>query len=192
MRCPGQDQRYWTAEDIFDLRCPYCGYEIEFWKDEPFRICKQCSREIRNPRINLGCAKWCKNADACLGRSTGDDGNVAAPVVERLAAALEEKIQDDARLKNARLVCCRVDQSLDVYVSDPLSNKAVAILAGALMAEPTIPHEEAQSILEFVSEQAGFEEDTTDRIRDILTDVMSGKPSYLESRLVLSALNKTD
>jgi hypothetical protein len=192
MRCPGQDQRYWTAEDIFDLRCPYCGYEIEFWKDEPFRICKQCSREIRNPRINLGCAKWCKNADACLGRSTGDDGNVAAPVVERLAAALEEKIQDDARLKNARLVCCRVDQSLDVSVSDPLSTKAVAFLAGALMAEPTIPQDEALSILEFVSEQAGFEEDTTDRIREILTDVLSGKPSYLESRLVLSALNKTD
>lgn len=192
MRCPGQDQRYWTAEDIFDLRCPYCGYEIEFWKDEPFRICKQCSREIRNPRINLGCAKWCKNADACLGRSTGDDGSIAAPVVERLAAALEEKIQDDARLKNARLVCCSVDQNLDVSVSDPLSAKAVAFLAGAIMAEPALPQEEALSILDFVSEQAGFEEDTADRIREILTDVMSGNPTYLESRLVISALKKTD
>ena len=23
--CPGQDQRYWKPEDIFDVLCPRCG-----------------------------------------------------------------------------------------------------------------------------------------------------------------------
>jgi hypothetical protein len=66
-RCPGQDQRYWTAEDIFDVPCPHCSFVIEFWKDEPFRICRECQKEVRNPRIDLGCAKWCKFADQCVG-----------------------------------------------------------------------------------------------------------------------------
>ena len=66
-RCPGQDQRYWTADDIFDVPCPHCSFVIEFWKDEPFRICRECQKEVRNPRIDLGCAKWCKFGDQCLG-----------------------------------------------------------------------------------------------------------------------------
>ena len=68
--CPGQDQRYWRPEDILQIACPVCGAEIEFWKDEPVRICAACQQEIRNPRMDLGCAKWCKEAHACLGKET--------------------------------------------------------------------------------------------------------------------------
>jgi NADH pyrophosphatase NudC (nudix superfamily) len=66
-RCPGQNQQYWKPEDIFMLGCPHCGSEIEFWKDEPVRICHDCKKEVRNPRIDLGCAAWCASADKCLG-----------------------------------------------------------------------------------------------------------------------------
>ena len=66
--CPGQDMRYWQPEDIFDVSCPYCDNKIEFWKDEPMRICRKCSKEVRNPRIDMGCAEWCKFADQCLGK----------------------------------------------------------------------------------------------------------------------------
>lgn len=66
-RCPGQDMRYWKPDDIFYVVCPHCSEKIEFWKDEPMRVCKNCSQEVRNPRIDLGCAKWCKFADQCLG-----------------------------------------------------------------------------------------------------------------------------
>lgn len=65
--CPGQDMRYWIPADIFDVRCPQCDTVIEFWKDEPSRICCGCKKEVRNPRINLGCAKWCAFGDQCLG-----------------------------------------------------------------------------------------------------------------------------
>jgi hypothetical protein len=66
IKCPGQDQRYWKPEDIFDVRCPHCAYEIEFWKDEPYHNCPDCQNMIRNPRLDTGCAKWCKYAEDCL------------------------------------------------------------------------------------------------------------------------------
>jgi predicted amidophosphoribosyltransferase len=67
-KCPGQDQRFWKPEDIFDVICPSCGSQIEFWKDEPVRTCNQCNKPVRNPRLDLGCAKWCQKAGECLGR----------------------------------------------------------------------------------------------------------------------------
>jgi len=67
IKCPGQDQRYWKPEDIFNVLCPYCKAEIEFWKDEPVQPCPNCKKEVRNPRIDLGCAEWCKYAKDCIG-----------------------------------------------------------------------------------------------------------------------------
>ena len=67
VRCPGQDQRFWKPEDIFEVKCPGCGAPIEFFKDEPKLKCRKCRRIVLNPKINLGCAKWCKYAEQCLG-----------------------------------------------------------------------------------------------------------------------------
>lgn len=67
-RCPGQDMRSWKPEDICDVACPLCQTEIEFWKDEPMRICPQCKKEVLNPRLNVSCTDWCKSANACVGR----------------------------------------------------------------------------------------------------------------------------
>ena len=59
--------RYWKPDDIFDIRCPFCREEIEFWKDEPVRPCPACGRDVRNPRMDAGCAKWCPHSAECLG-----------------------------------------------------------------------------------------------------------------------------
>jgi hypothetical protein len=136
-KCPGQDQRYWTPDDIFDVRCPYCGREIEFWKDEPFRRCRSCQREVRNPRMDLGCAAWCAEADACLGREPGQ-GKVATPVVERLMVQLELQLHDQpARLARASQLCARVDTLLGSERGEPSIAKPAALLAGAaLCPEP--------------------------------------------------------
>lgn len=98
-RCPGQDMRYWTAKDIFDVGCPYCGNSIEFWKDEPFRLCRVCRKEVRNPRIDLGCAKWCKFGSQCSGHSV--DEQLAAAIVcsirsGKLPQTREEEVVSDA------------------------------------------------------------------------------------------------
>ena len=67
VRCPGQDQRFWKAGDIFEVKCPNCGQTTEFFKDEPKLKCRKCGQMVVNPKIDLGCAEWCQYAKQCLG-----------------------------------------------------------------------------------------------------------------------------
>ena len=67
VRCPGQDKRYWDYDDIYTVRCPYCGNEMEFFKDEPKLRCRVCKQVVRNPKLDLGCAEWCPFAEYCVG-----------------------------------------------------------------------------------------------------------------------------
>lgn len=67
MKCPGQDTRYWKAGDIFEIDCPNCGNRVEFFKDEATRRCRACKQMLLNPRMDFGCAAYCKYAGECLG-----------------------------------------------------------------------------------------------------------------------------
>jgi hypothetical protein len=72
MICPGQDTRYWKPGDIFEAPCPHCGRAIEFFKDESTRKCRGCHRLVTNPRMDFGCAAYCKYAEQCLGELSPD------------------------------------------------------------------------------------------------------------------------
>lgn len=67
MQCPGQDNRYWDGEAVFEIPCPHCGNILEFFKDDSQRSCKQCGKKVLNPRIDFGCAAYCSHAEQCLG-----------------------------------------------------------------------------------------------------------------------------
>ncbi len=67
MRCPGQDWRYWKEDAIFEISCPFCGERVEFFKDDTTRKCPSCKKVIPNPRLDFGCAAYCKYAEVCLG-----------------------------------------------------------------------------------------------------------------------------
>jgi HD superfamily phosphohydrolase YqeK len=67
MKCPGQDSRYWEPGAIFEAKCPECGQEVEFFKDESTRKCKKCGHKFANPKMDFGCASYCKYAVQCLG-----------------------------------------------------------------------------------------------------------------------------
>ncbi len=67
MKCPGQDSRFWKPGAIFEVKCPECGYEVEFFKDEATRRCKNCGHKLVNPKMDFGCAAYCKFAEQCLG-----------------------------------------------------------------------------------------------------------------------------
>lgn len=67
MRCPGQDSRYWKHDAIFDSKCPECGTEIEFFKDQTTCKCNGCGKKIVNPRMDFGCASYCQYAEQCMG-----------------------------------------------------------------------------------------------------------------------------
>jgi HD superfamily phosphodiesterase len=67
MKCPGQDTRYWKPGAIFQAKCPNCGYDVEFFKDESTRRCKNCGNKLVNPRMDFGCAAYCEFTEQCLG-----------------------------------------------------------------------------------------------------------------------------
>lgn len=67
MKCPGQDTRYWGPEAVYETGCPKCGGPIEFFKDESSRKCRKCGEKVLNPKMDFGCAVYCKFASQCLG-----------------------------------------------------------------------------------------------------------------------------
>jgi putative nucleotidyltransferase with HDIG domain len=67
MRCPGQDTRFWKEDTIFEVECPECGDKIEFFKDEATRRCGKCGSKMVNPKMDFGCAAYCKYAEQCIG-----------------------------------------------------------------------------------------------------------------------------
>ena len=67
MKCPGQDSRYWKPGAIFEVRCPKCGNDVEFFKDDTTRLCKKCGHRFLNPEMDFGCASYCAYAEQCMG-----------------------------------------------------------------------------------------------------------------------------
>jgi len=67
MKCPGQDSQYWKPGAIFEVKCPKCGAEVEFFKDDPTRKCPACGHRFLNPDLDFGCASYCPYAEQCIG-----------------------------------------------------------------------------------------------------------------------------
>jgi len=67
MKCPGQDSQYWKPGAVFDVKCPKCGNEVEFFKDDPTRKCSKCGHRFLNPDLDFGCASYCQYAEECIG-----------------------------------------------------------------------------------------------------------------------------
>jgi len=67
MKCPGQDTLYWKPGAIYDAKCPECGHEVEFFKDDTTRKCPKCGHRFLNPEMDFGCAAYCQYAEQCLG-----------------------------------------------------------------------------------------------------------------------------
>lgn len=66
-KCPGQDMRYWTADDVYEEKCPQCGEPVEFFKTDIRLRCPNCKTRVANPRFDMGCALYCAYAEQCLG-----------------------------------------------------------------------------------------------------------------------------
>jgi len=89
VRCPGQDQRSWKPEDIFETQCPGCGQATEVFKDEPKPKRRKCGQMVFNPKIQLGCVQWCKYAEQCIADRPAQDGRDSA---DKTIDSIREKI----------------------------------------------------------------------------------------------------
>jgi hypothetical protein len=67
MKCPGQDTQYWEPGAIYEIPCPKCGHEVEFFKDDTTRKCSHCGHRFVNPNMDFGCASYCQYAEQCIG-----------------------------------------------------------------------------------------------------------------------------
>jgi len=126
VRCPGQDQRFWKPEDIFEVQCPGCGRKIEFFKDEPKLKCQECGQIVVNPKIDLGCAEWCKYAEQCLGVSVVKNLRVMRDkLIDQMKKIF---VEDEKRVEHALAVLNYAEQIHSVEGGDPLIVRAAAIL----------------------------------------------------------------
>jgi hypothetical protein len=122
-KCPGQDTRFWKPNDVYTVECPKCGKPVEFFKDDIRRRCKKCGHMFINPKLNLGCARWCQYADQCVGALGKDEFK------EIITLAMKEHCSGDKeRIDNALKVLRFVEDILEHEEGNP----KVVIAAGIL------------------------------------------------------------
>ena len=133
-KCPGQATQFWKPGDIYEITCPNCGTEVEFFKDEVRRKCRDCGFMIKNPRIELGCAQWCEHAEECLGVSREDmadspDQALGQSLKIKLIAEMKKVFGSDARrTAHALKVLEQAENIMDETPADPVVVVAAAIL----------------------------------------------------------------
>jgi putative nucleotidyltransferase with HDIG domain len=126
VKCPGQDQRFWKPEDIFEVECTGCGHPIEFFKDEPKLKCRKCGQMVANPKIDLGCAEWCRYGEQCLGVSmTKHTSFVRDMLIYEMKKAFGE---DKIRIEHALAVLNYAEKIQAHEGGDPMIVRAAAIL----------------------------------------------------------------
>ena len=177
MQCPGQDTRYWKPDDIFEIPCQACGNLVEFFKTDVRRRCPECGKRIQNPKVSLGCARWCSYAKECLGfdpKALELADSAELSLTDRLVDAVKGEFGDDQpRVTHALLVLDRAQELLRREQGDPR-----VVLAAALLHDIGIPeaerrhgssaveHQEAEGppIARRILEELGMDEDTIEHV----------------------------
>ncbi len=179
MKCPGQDSRYWDAGAIYDVECPACGVQVEFFKDESKGRCPACGFRFRNPEIDLGCAQWCPHADQCVGtleRSGDGPGESVIDALVSLVKALPS-VDEARRQRGLRALV----QAQSLLLEQPATPRVV--LAGAVLRGlgDHAPPPEALA-------EAGLDRVSIAQVQEVLDEVPSPQPSA-EARLVQDAVS---
>ena len=130
MKCPGQDSRYWEPGAIFEAKCPQCGHLVEFFKDESKRNCRHCGYKFINPKMDFGCASYCKYAEQCL-------GDLPPELIAQRDDLLKDRValemkryfgRDFKRIAHATKVARYAEQIVKAERGDPAVVLAVAYL----------------------------------------------------------------
>ncbi len=161
-RCPGQDQRFWKPDDIFETQCPHCDAAIEFWKDEPSLKCPECKKLVVNPKLDLGCAEWCQHAEQCLGAITDAEDILC----KRLIAEMKKLFgRDDQKIDRSLRVFQNARQIQASEGGDGRLVAGAAILYGAATAQQD---KDLSAVVDILF-RCGVDSETAARIPEIIT-----------------------
>jgi hypothetical protein len=169
--------QFWKPGDIFTVDCPRCGGAIEFFKDEPVQPCPSCKNEVRNPKIDLGCAKWCKMAKECLGVAQNEKPEPS--MLDRLAAAVagamelgpDQKARADRALDFARRIVAAEGGDAMLVQAAVLFNEA-ARHSRLTQCRPFEPSDTCQTKLTL--EKVGLAESAIQRVCQLLWALHTG------------------
>jgi len=163
MRCPGQDSRYWKPGAIYEVPCPVCDHPVEFFKDESIRRCKKCGHKMVNPKMDFGCAAYCKFAEQCIGELPPElIAQKRDLLKDRVAIEMKHYFkQDFKRIGHATKVARYADQIVREEKGDP-----AVVLSAAHLHDIGIHEAERK----YQSAEAKYQEEEGPPIaRDILT-----------------------
>lgn len=192
-KCPGQDTRFWKPDDVYFVECPKCGKPVEFFKNDIRRRCKKCGHMFINPRLNLGCARWCQYADQCLGAIGKEEFK------DIITLAMKEYFEgDQKRIDNALKVLEFAEKILEKEDGNPKVVIAAAILYDIGVHEAERKPERAKGsnqekdslpIVRGILERSGSKEEIIEEVCQVIESHHSlGKIETLNSKIVYDAV----
>jgi HD superfamily phosphohydrolase YqeK len=179
IRCPGQDTGFWDFSAIHEATCPKCGHTVEFFKDDPVRACKKCGHEFVNPKMDFGCAAYCKYAEQCLGELSPDILAQRDDLFkDRVAIEMKRYFEKDfKRISHAMKVARYADQIMKEERGNPAVILSAAYLhdIGIKEAERKYSSSEAKyqeiegpPVARGILEKLGAREELVDEVCDII------------------------
>ena len=173
MRCPGQDTRYWKAGDIFEISCSICGHQVEFFKDESSRKCKNCGHMLLNPKMDFGCATYCKFAEQCLGNLPPEVMAQREELLKnRVALEMKRYFQKDfKRIGHASKVARYAEQILKEEKGD-----LAVVLSAAYLHDIGIKEAERK----YQSSSVDYQEELGPSIAKDILERVGAKPKMIE------------
>ena len=167
MRCPGQDMRYWKYDSIFEVKCPYCGNPIEFFKDDSTKKCKNCGKRVPNPKMDFGCAAYCQFAEQCLGDLPPELMESREDMLKnRVAVEMKKYFKKDFKKVAHALKIARYAEQIGKEEGVPLG----IVLCAAYLAD----FEDSNKAKEIL-EKLGAKEELINEVMNILTGNVKNK-----------------
>ncbi len=177
---------FWDFSAIYDIKCPKCGEPVEFFKDEPARMCKKCGHEFVNPKMDFGCAAYCKYAEQCLGS-----------LPPELIAEKEELFKDRVAIEVKRSIgsnfkkisrAMKVAHNVEQIIKDEIANPGV-ILSAAYLQEAGLNNAESHVIAREILSKLGAKEGLIEEVCNLITDINKGiKDKSINHRILSDAM----
>jgi DNA-directed RNA polymerase subunit RPC12/RpoP len=171
MRCPGQDTAFWDFKAIYDVKCPKCGQPVEFFKDEPARMCKKCGYEFVNPRMDFGCAAYCKYAEQCLGSLPPElIAEKEELFKDRIAIEVKKYLGSDfKRISRTMKVARNVEQIIKSEIANP-----GVIISASYLKDLGANETESVIIAKEILSKLGAKEGLIEEVCNLITDLNKG------------------